>query len=331
MKADAHVWQFSVDYPGVAGGDDSKLPVSSVNVKAFDSLYWMSTFDPHPAAISGPAQIANLVNIYKAQGIDLLLWCVPKGRNVSAMLNLAKACVDTAGVKGLVMDVEPFAGFCAGDCGYLASTFMKQLRVARPNAWLGVTYDPRPQHWGPSGTTEWLRYANGALPMMYWESFKTNVQPWPDPAASVKQAHSDLRQKLAPGRNIEYFPILQGNTTPAKMTAGATAAVEVGSSRISVWRRGVTPVAVWDAIRVIVPPTPKPPPPPPPSDCSAQEAKIVQLEVQVAKLQADLDGAGRALSQCQDNLNLVRGQLTDVQAELDAAKKAWADLGRILG
>ena len=339
MKIDAHIWQFGggVDYPG-AEGDDKKLPLRSVNVKAWDGDHWMSTYDSHGAAISGPAQIAKLVGIYKAQGIELLLWCNPVGRNVSRMLALSKACVDVPGVKGLVFDVEPYAGFCAGDCTYLATTLMKQLRAARPKAWLGVTYDPRPQHWGSSGTTEWLKYANGALPMMYWESFKTNVSPWPDPKASVTQAFNDLRQKLAPGRNIEYFPILQGNTTAAKMTAGMKAALAVGSMRVSVWRRGVVPAATWAAIAAVPEPTPPPPPPPPPpSDCSAQEAKISELEGQIAALQASINLIQDARAQCGSDLTAalqrvaeLEVQLALVSGQLANAKKAWHDLGSSL-
>lgn len=334
MKVDAHVWQFGVDYPGLGGADDSKLPLRSVNVKAWDQVYWMSNFDGHAAAVSGPAQIAKLVSTYKAQGIDLLLWCVPKGRNVAAMLSLAKKCVDVPGVKGLVMDVEPFSGFCAGDCSYLASTFMKQLRAARPKAWLGVTYDPRPQHWGPSGTTEWLKYANGALPMMYWESFKTNVQPWPDPVASIKQAHSDLRNRLAPSRNLEFFPILQGNTSPAKMTAALEAVKATGSTRASTWRRGVVPVNVWQATASVAEPAPPVEPPPPVDPCKDVKTQLAQCQARVRSLGTAVDAqlgtiAARDAKIVQLNVRIaeLRGDLTICQASELERKKFVDALG----
>ncbi len=331
MDVDAHLWQFGVDYPG-AEGDDSKLPLRSMNVKAWDGISWMSNFDSHPAAVSGAASIARLVKTYGAQGMELLLWCNPNGTNVSRMLALSKACVDVPGVKGLIFDVEPFRGFCASNCTFLATTLMKQLRAARPRAWLGVTYDPRPQHWGPSGITEWLKYANGASPMMYWESFSTNVSPWPDPAASVRQAHNDLRTKLAPGRAIEYFPIMQGNTSGAKMTAGINAAKAVGSKRVSLWRRGVVPLPTWQAIAAIAEPAP-----PPSADCSEQEAKIVVLTAKVADLETQVINLRRANAgltatneQLQIDLSTAESDLAAVQANLADAKKAWADLGRAL-
>ncbi len=326
MRVDTHVWQFGVDYPGAAGSDDSKLPLRSVMVKAWDEIYWMSTFDPHAAAISGPAAIAKLVKTYNAQGIELLLWCVPKGRNVSRMLALSKACIDVPGVKGLVMDVEPFKGFCAGDCNYLATTFMKQLRAARPKAWLGVTYDPRPQHWGPSGTSEWLKYANAGLPMMYWESFKTNVQPWPDPAVSVKQAYSDLRKTLAPGRNIEYFPIMQGNTAAARMTAGINAAVDVGSIRVSTWRRGVVPVATWSAIRAI----PEPQPPDPPTDpCLDVKRQLAACHTTVDDLQARIAAKDARLGDYEQMIGQLEARVKSLINELAACKAEQVDLEKV--
>jgi len=329
VRVDTHIWQFGTDYPGAAGSDDSKLPLRSVMVKAWDEIYWMSTFDKHSAAISGPAAIAKLVKTYNAQGIDLLLWCVPKGRNVNRMLSLAKACIDVPGVKGLVMDVEPFKGFCAGDCNYLATTFMKQLRAARPKAWLGVTYDPRPQHWGSSGTSEWLKYANAGLPMMYWESFKTNVQPWPDPAVSVRQAFNDLRKTLAPGRNIEYFPIMQGNTAAARMTAGINAAVGVGSIRVSTWRRGVVPVATWSAIANIPEPAPPPPPPPPTDPCADVKQQLASCQTVVKSLQVRIAAKDARLADYEQMIEQLEARVKRLVNELAVCKAEQVDLTEV--
>ena len=237
MKVGTEIWQFGTDYPGLGGSDDTKLPIARVSVKAWDEVYWMSTFDKHAAAVSGPAQLAKLVNTYKAQGIGFEVWCVPKGTNVNVMLSLAMTCLDVPGVEALTFDVEPYAGFCAGNCPALATSLMKALREQRPNARLGVTYDPRSQHWGSSGTAEWLKYADIASPMVYWVSF-AGQGVWADPGGSVQQAHSDLRNKLAPGRAITYAPLLQGNAPADQVVAAVNAAVALGG-RPSLWRRGV--------------------------------------------------------------------------------------------
>ncbi len=244
MKVAPAIWQFGTDYPG-SQGDDTKLPIRDVLIKAFDEVYWMSKFDKHGAAVSGPAQIAKLVSMYKAQGIGVYLWCVPKNRNVATQLKLAKACLDVPGVKGLYMDVEPYAGFCNADCVYLADTFMAQLRAARPKAYLGVIYDPRPQHWARSGTTRWLKHANAAAPMCYWVSF-AGQDAWAGAASNVRQAAADLRGSL--GFRGDYTPMLQGNASGTDLQQAAQRANTEKATLVTIWRRGVVTAASWGSL-----------------------------------------------------------------------------------
>ncbi len=276
MKVAPVIWQFGVDYPG-AQGDDSKLPIRDVIIKAWDEVYWMSTFDKHAAAISGPAQIAKLVATYAAQGIGVYLWGVPKGRNVATQLRIAKACLDVPGVKGLYLDVEPYAGFCNADCVYLADTFMAQLRASRPNAYLGVIYDPRSQHWARSGTVRWLKHANAAAPMCYWVTF-AGQGVWAGAASNVRQAAADLRGPL--GFRGDYTPMLQGNAPGGDLQQAAQQANSDDATLVTIWRRGVVSAQGWSSLATVPEPTP-----PTPADCSAVEAKLAAaLAAQVSHL-----------------------------------------------
>jgi hypothetical protein len=63
----------------------------------------------------------------------------------------------------------------------------------------------------------------------------------------VLQARSDLNA-LAPGRKLDYVPMLQGQSTPARFRTALDASVAAGSDRVSVWRRGVTPADIWAEI-----------------------------------------------------------------------------------
>ncbi|HXG36175.1 MAG TPA: dockerin type I repeat-containing protein [Dehalococcoidia bacterium] len=243
-QIDAFIWQLDKDYPG-ANPNDSQLPIKDVYIKTHDGTDWMSTYDSHPEAISGPAALKKVMDIYQSQGIGVAAWFVPKGLDVEKQLEMAKQVIDS-GVKALYADAERFVGFCQDNCSYLANNFWSRLRAERPNAVLGVIYDPRPQHWGPSATAEWLAHADVALPMCYWESYSGQV-PWGDPKGCVLQAHADLA-KLAPGRALQYAPILQGNTTGARIQQGMQAVEQVGATGKSVWRRGVVPAEVWNAI-----------------------------------------------------------------------------------
>ncbi|HSP55112.1 MAG TPA: hypothetical protein VLS25_05940 [Dehalococcoidia bacterium] len=238
------VWELGRDYAENPAAD-AVLPINRVYLKTHDGTDWMSVYDQHPNAISGPEALKNMIAVYKSQGIDTIAWFVPKGGDIEAQLYMARAVLD-AGATALYADIEPYPGFCYLDCAYLAQNFWPILREQRPNADLGVMYDPRPEHWGESGLPDWMRYANTALPMCYWTSF-VDQPPWNDPAGCVTQARADL-SALAPGAAIQYVPLLQGDAPPEQVTAAMDAGRKAGALRAGFWRRGSTAEAVWAAI-----------------------------------------------------------------------------------
>ena len=244
IDVDPVIWQLSNDYPATLPGDLA-LPISTIYIKTHDAADWMSTYDDHPAAVSGPAAIQNLIDIYGAQGIEVAAWFVPKGTDYDAQLQLALDVIDS-GVTALYADLEPFPGFCFLQCKELAENLWNPLRELRPDAHLGVIYDPRPWWWEQSATADWLSVADSALPMCYWESYSGQAT-WGGAASCVVQAYADL-SFLAPGRDLAYLPMLQGNSTADRFEEALDAAAGVGSERVSVWRRGVVNTEVWELI-----------------------------------------------------------------------------------
>ncbi len=248
IKIEAVVWQFNRDYPG-AEPNDVNLPIKTVYIKTHDGTDWMSTYDPNPNAVSGPGALRNLITAYSFQGIDVAAWFVPYGTDIEGQLQRAKEVIDT-GVKGLYADVEPFNGFCNQNCGLLADQFWKRLRAERPNAVLGVTYDPRTQWQEPAALSAWLSVADVAAPDCYWETF-AGQGVWGDPGTCLLQAHADLKA-LTPGRDVEFAPMLQGATNGPRMRVALDTALSLGAERVSLWRRGVVPAEVWSLIKAYV-------------------------------------------------------------------------------
>jgi len=244
IDVDPVIWQLSNDYPETLP-DDITLPISTIYIKTHDAADWMSTYDEHPAAVSGPEAIQNLIDVYGEQGIEVAAWFVPKGTDYDAQLQLAIDVIDS-GVTALYADLEPFPGFCFLECQELAENFWIPLREQRPDAHLGVIYDPRPWWWEQSATAEWFSVADSALPMCYWDDY-TGQTPWGDAAGCVVQAYADL-SVLAPDRDLAYLPMLQGNSTADRFEEALDAAAGVGSERVSVWRRGVVNTEVWELI-----------------------------------------------------------------------------------
>lgn len=244
IAVDPFIWQLNKDYPEGSPSDTS-LPITRVLVKTHDGTDWMSTYDNHPNAISGPAALKTLKNSYNAQGIEVAAWFVPKTTDVATQLAMAKAVID-AGVTTLYADVEPFAGFCLPNCEYLADTFWKQLREQRPNATLGVIYDPREWWLDAEAAPKWLKYADVALPMCYWESYY-GQGPWGDPAGCIIQGYYSMRS-MAGNPDMRYEPAFQGDATPERFTKALDAALDLGSERVTVWRRASVSQATWNAI-----------------------------------------------------------------------------------
>ncbi|KAB2862123.1 MAG: hypothetical protein F9K46_07480, partial [Anaerolineae bacterium] len=89
--------------------------VTQVWVKTSDGDDWMSTFDTNPSmAIAGPASIARWVQVLEANGMGFHAWCVPKGVNIEAETDLIIQACQVPGVRSMVLDVEPYAGFWQG-------------------------------------------------------------------------------------------------------------------------------------------------------------------------------------------------------------------------
>ena len=131
MKVAPVIWQLNADYPG-SNPDDSQLPIDRVIVKTHDAVYWMSTFDSHPLAVSGPDAIRKLINVYGGQGITFDAWCVPKSQDVAGQPALANAVLGIKGVEALWFDLEPYQGFCAP--GWRATRPRPLVRFARSTA-----------------------------------------------------------------------------------------------------------------------------------------------------------------------------------------------------
>lgn len=244
LKIEPLVWQLNRDYPD-GSPPDYTLPINTVYIKTHDGTDWMSTYDSHPLAVSGPGAIQNLIHVYGDQGIDVAAWFVPKGTDFDTQVQMAEQVIDS-GVTALYADLEPFAGFCYQDCGALATNFWARVRAERPNARLGVIYDPRPWWWDASGTSTWFASADVAMPMCYWDDFAGQV-PFGDPAGCITQARSDLA-KLSPNHSMEYLPLLEGDSTADKMQQALDASIRNSAQRVGIWRRGVVSGDVWNMI-----------------------------------------------------------------------------------
>ncbi len=252
---------------------DIKAKAPAVNalwVKTSDGSDWMSRFDNREAlAISGPESIARWVQTLQRFGIEFHAWCVPKGQNLTAETDLIIQTCNVPGVKSMILDVEPYEGFWRAPASVVRPYMTRVRQAISPGFHIGMSMDPRQQHFATIFPDEWFPFVDSVHPQSYWSTFRRT------PAATLEDAY---RVWGAYGRPI--IPALQGDASAADMQQAQALATQVyGAKAVSWWRLGVVGSAQWQAINrpiVVQQPTPTPTPitPPTPAPGFADEQVV---------------------------------------------------------
>lgn len=208
-----------------------------VFVKTSDGADWQGRFDSSAMAINGPADVARWVQVLARYGLEFHAWCVPKGSDPDAETQIINAVCQVQGVKSMILDVEPFAGYWQAGSAAIRPYMLNVRRVIGTKFHIGMTVDPRPWHFNSIFPREWYPFVNSIHPQVYWATFRSS----PDEA---------LLQMINTwgtyGRPI--LPILQGDApVQEQLTAQTLATQRFGFAGVSYWRYGV--IGQFDAIR----------------------------------------------------------------------------------
>lgn len=278
--------------------------IGRVYVKALDGAAWMAEVYAHPLAPASAEQLAETVGRFRAAGLALVPWVVPRRSAAEAAAHLA--CGQAAG--GLVVDYEHgYAGFWQGGLAE-AGRYMDRLRaaVAAEGLWVGVAPDPRQV--GRDYPAGLLGGLSAILPQAYWTDFG---RPW---RAVLEEADGRSRG-LGP---VE--PILPYDAAAAELQAALAWCVGQGYGAASLWRLGAPNAAQLDAFArraagdagVVEPsgdavgaaePAPQPAPEPAPIPATYLErgwdtwpAVAINLEGIISQVLAERDAAGAKLA-----------------------------------
>ncbi|MBI5669741.1 MAG: peptidoglycan DD-metalloendopeptidase family protein [Chloroflexi bacterium] len=220
-----------------------------------DGAQWQGYWDTKRSlAIDGPQSIDRWVQVLQANGMEFHAWSVPKGSHTDAEVNILIQACTRPGVKSLILDVEPYAGFWQGGQAGVRP-FMTKLRRALPGSFhIGMGVDPRRHHYATIFPQEWYPFINSVHPMAYWATFQR------DPEEVLRETYEVWGSY---GRPI--IPILDADAPPDEMNTAITLATQRHQAPgLSWWRLGTITPAGW---RVINQPI-KPGQPPPPVDPS---------------------------------------------------------------
>jgi murein DD-endopeptidase MepM/ murein hydrolase activator NlpD len=226
--------------------------VKQVWVKTSDGSDWMSRWDKSAMAISGPDAIRRWVQVLEANGMEFHAWCVPKGIDIEAETNLIIAACTVQGVKSMILDVEPYAGFWRVGKDPIRPYMTRIRRGVGGLFHIGMSMDPRRHHYDSIFPLEWKPFINSLHPQSYWASFQRPVKEVMDEVYAVWGNFG-----------LPIIPALQGNAEAAEIEeARAYCITKYGAKGLSYWRYGVIGPLQFPAINQPMSAIPEPEEPP---------------------------------------------------------------------
>lgn len=241
------VWQFSID--GAPEQIAANLAANrlAVMVKTHDGLDWMSTYDPHPAAVTGVSQVQNLANLFEGRGVPFHAWCVVKGIDPVREAQMA-ADVLANGARSLTIDLEGGSGFWVGSAA-TAVAFGNELRARNAFARVDISIDPRPWRINLVPMAEFVNFTDGISPQLYWDTFNSasNVDGYraagysPPASGITPEFLCDATIQVLSGYDRYIIPAGQGACAdPGTFPRFVSRAWTDGMGAVSAWRYGVT-------------------------------------------------------------------------------------------
>lgn len=203
--------------------------LTDVFVKVGDGGVWQGRFDnPGDMAVNGPSDLQRWVYIMKRYNLGTHAWVVLKGIDIDGEAqNIIDAC-KTDGIKSMILDVEPFDGYWKAGPGPIVP-LMKKVRDAIGYKFhIGLSIDPRRQHYNSVFPDRWRPYVDSVHPMCYWVTFGWTPEQTIDHAYQVWGTYG-----------LPIYPILQGASSAPDVIRAIEKAKEYGANGFSWWRKGV--------------------------------------------------------------------------------------------
>ncbi len=218
--------------------------VNAIWVKTSDGSNWQGDFDRSQLAVNGVADIDRWVSILASHNMDFHAWCVPKGLDIDRETALINAVCQRPGVKSMILDVEPYAGFWQGGKETIRPYMLKIRKAIGGEFHIGMSTDPRTQHYGSIFPDEWYPFVNSIHTQSYWATFRET------PTETLQKTYD-----VWGGYGRPIIPALQGDASISdQITAHTLATQRHGARGVSWWRYGVisqytavnTPIVITD-------------------------------------------------------------------------------------
>ncbi len=210
--------------------------VNQIWVKVTNGVKWMSAYDPSDLAITGPAGIDQWVAACQAAGMEFHAWCVPLGLDIEAEAAIIVEACKRPGVGSLILDIEPYDDYWQGGSSAVRPFMLALRRGLGTRFHIGLSVDPRPQHYRTIFPNEWKPFVDSVHPQSYWNIFRRTPE---ETLSSVWTVWG--------GYDKPIIPALQGTAIAQEQTDAHTIATQVhGAKGISWWRHGV--ISQWAGV-----------------------------------------------------------------------------------
>ena len=207
--------------------------VSQIWVKVTSGSNWMGRYDSSAMAIDGTSSIDQWVIACQTAGLEFHAWCVPHGLNVEAEAAIIVEACTRPGVESLILDIEPYDDYWQGGSSAVRPYMLALRRGLGTRFHIGLSVDPRQQHYHTVFPNEWSPFVDSVHPQTYWNTFRTT------PEAALSTAWT-----VWGGFDKPIIPVLEGTAVATEQTEAHTLATQVhGAKGISWWRHGV--ISQW--------------------------------------------------------------------------------------
>lgn len=207
--------------------------VNQIWVKVTSGSDWMGRYDSSAMAIDGTSSIDQWVIACQAAGMEFHAWCVPHGLNVEAEAAIIVEACTRPGVESLILDIEPYDDYWQGGSSAVRPFMLALRRGLGTRFHIGLSVDPRQQHYHTVFPNEWSPFVDSVHPQTYWNTFRTTLE------AALSTAWT-----VWGGFDKPIIPVLEGTAVATEQTEAHTLATQVhGAKGISWWRHGV--ISQW--------------------------------------------------------------------------------------
>ncbi len=212
--------------------------VNQIWVKITNGTDWMGRFDSSAMAINGTESIDQWVTACQATDFEFHAWCVPQGLDVEGEAAILIEACTRAGVESLILDVEPYAdeGYWKGGASKVRPFMLALRRGLGTRYHIGLSVDPRRQHYHTIHPGEWSPFVDSVHPQTYWNIFRNT------PEAALSEVWT-----VWSGFDKPIIPVLEGSAVTSEQTTAHTLSTQVhGAKGLSWWRYGT--ISQWTGV-----------------------------------------------------------------------------------